>query len=355
MVSASHNPADDNGLKVLDGRGPEARRRARGRAGDAHPARRRAGQPAPTTGSAASSTHAASSSATSSIGSAWRGARRLRPARPRRLRQRLGQRRGAARSSPPAGASVTVHFDAPDGTNINLDCGATAPARAGGDRADERRRRRASASTATPIAAWPSTSAARSSTATSCSASSPSTGSARGALAEQTVVVSILSNGGLVRGHRGAPADASCGRPVGDSYILDAMLVSGAGLGGEKSGHVIVREHATQRRRHRHGARGPGHPGAPRPAALGARGRHRARTPRSSAPCASATRNGAPTASWSRPWRPPRPSSPTTAASSCAPPARSRPCASWSRAATPRSSSCASPTTWPRLAGERLG
>jgi phosphoglucosamine mutase len=58
------------------------------------------------------------------------------------------------------------------------------------------------------------------------------------------LVVSILSNGGLQ-----AAVEAAGGQivrtPVGDKYILDGMQVSGAMLGGEKSGHVIILEHTT--------------------------------------------------------------------------------------------------------------
>ena len=66
----------------------------------------------------------------------------------------------------------------------------------------------------------------------------------RGALDRSSLVVSVLSNGGL-----GQAVESAGGRlvrtPVGDKHILAAMLVSGAGLGGEKSGHVIIREHST--------------------------------------------------------------------------------------------------------------
>jgi phosphoglucosamine mutase len=58
------------------------------------------------------------------------------------------------------------------------------------------------------------------------------------------LVVSVLSNGGLQ-----AAVEAAGGEvvrtPVGDKYILDGMQVAGATLGGEKSGHVIILEHTT--------------------------------------------------------------------------------------------------------------
>jgi len=66
----------------------------------------------------------------------------------------------------------------------------------------------------------------------------------RGVLPEGALVVSVLSNGGLQ-----AAVEEAGGQvirtPVGDKYILEGMQVSRAGLGGEKSGHVIVLENTT--------------------------------------------------------------------------------------------------------------
>jgi len=66
----------------------------------------------------------------------------------------------------------------------------------------------------------------------------------RGALPGGGLVVSVLSNGGLQ-----AVVEAAGGHvvrtPVGDKYILEGMQVSRAVLGGEKSGHVILLEHTT--------------------------------------------------------------------------------------------------------------
>ncbi len=63
----------------------------------------------------------------------------------------------------------------------------------------------------------------------------------RNALPQGIVVASVLSNGGLEKA-----LETAGGRlartPVGDKYIVDGMLVMDAGLGGEKSGHVVIRD-----------------------------------------------------------------------------------------------------------------
>jgi phosphoglucosamine mutase len=58
------------------------------------------------------------------------------------------------------------------------------------------------------------------------------------------LVVSILSNGGLQNAVEAAGGEV-VRTPVGDKYILEGMQVAGAMLGGEKSGHVIILEHTT--------------------------------------------------------------------------------------------------------------
>jgi phosphoglucosamine mutase len=239
MVSASHNPADDNGLKVLDGRGLKLDDALEDEL--ATLVMRSDELESPTNG----------------------GLGRIIDARPQ-LERYLEHRTAMARAIgsdlrlhldcangsasalasvilAASGASVESHFDAPDGVNINLDCGATVPgtlgaivAQHGGDVgfsldgdadrcvAVDERGRVVDGDQLLGVIALDRL--------------------ARGVLAEQTVVVSILSNGGLARAVEAAGGQV-LRTPVGDRYILDSMLVSGAGLGGEKSGHVIIREH----------------------------------------------------------------------------------------------------------------
>ena len=65
-----------------------------------------------------------------------------------------------------------------------------------------------------------------------------------GGLAGDTLVATVMSNLGLHRAmHEHGISLISA--PVGDRYVLEQMLEHDASLGGEQSGHVLFRDHAT--------------------------------------------------------------------------------------------------------------
>jgi phosphoglucosamine mutase len=65
-----------------------------------------------------------------------------------------------------------------------------------------------------------------------------------GRLAGDRIVATVMSNLGLMQAMEAAGIDVRR-TAVGDRYVLEEMLSSGAILGGEPSGHVILAEHAT--------------------------------------------------------------------------------------------------------------
>lgn len=241
MVSASHNPAADNGLKVLDDKGLKLDEpledelealiwRAEELAG---PGNAGLGREVPAAELLEQYVeHRVSLAA--KVGS--------------EVRLALDCANGSGGIAAPriltaSGAQVDVHFNEPDGVNINLGCGATAPA--------------ALARTVRETGA--DVGFALDGDADRCVAIDERgevvdgdqliglialDRLARGALPKGICVVSVLSNGGLETAIAGAGGRLAR-TPVGDKYILEGMLVSGAGLGGEKSGHVIIREHAS--------------------------------------------------------------------------------------------------------------
>jgi phosphoglucosamine mutase len=66
----------------------------------------------------------------------------------------------------------------------------------------------------------------------------------RGELADRRVVVTVMSNLGFHHAMREAGVEVLA-TPVGDRYVLAEMRRLGVALGGEQSGHVVFLEHAT--------------------------------------------------------------------------------------------------------------
>jgi phosphoglucosamine mutase len=155
---------------------------------------------------------------------------------------------GAAYKSTPCvlrelGADVITYGNQPDGKNINKDCGSMHPAflcqKIWEHRADvgiahdgdadrlvlcDERGRMIDGDDVMAIAALEML--------------------AQRSLAEKTLVTTVMSNAGLV-----AAIEKAGGRvvrtPVGDKHVIDEMLRNGFNLGGEQSGHMIFRDFST--------------------------------------------------------------------------------------------------------------
>jgi phosphoglucosamine mutase len=64
---------------------------------------------------------------------------------------------------------------------------------------------------------------------------------ARGKLRANTVVATVMSNLGFIHAMKEAGIDVVT-TPVGDRYVLENMITNDYSLGGEQSGHVIMRD-----------------------------------------------------------------------------------------------------------------
>ena len=240
MVSASHNPAPDNGLKVINA-GRKIDQALEGEierliddASGIHDLPNAAlGRARPERGAVAAYTRHLAEIA----GDAFSG-----------LRLGLDCANGSASGIAPdlfrsLGAEVTVLFDSPDGTNINDGCGSTHPERlaetvsAAGldvglafdgdaDRliAVDERGRLVDGDAVMGICALARL--------------------ADGTLRNNLLVVTVMTNGGLERAvrQRGGRVVRT---PVGDRHVFEAMERHDAVLGGEQSGHIIFRDRAT--------------------------------------------------------------------------------------------------------------
>ena len=241
MISASHNPYRDNGLKVFGHSGfklPDDEEHA-DRAGDLPPAR--AGRLA-----GAAVAHAWKSRWCGSIWTSWRG---ISSVRLDGVRVAIDCGNGATyRLAPelfrPLGADVVTICCEPNGRNINLNCGAL----------HLEGLQQAVVAHGARISAWPSM--AMPTAPSSFRASGKVVNGdavllacgralkAAGHLPGDTVVSTVMSNLGLEKAFDAAGI-RMVRTPVGDKYVLEEMVRLGAALGGEQSGHVIFREYAT--------------------------------------------------------------------------------------------------------------
>ncbi|MGA1124346.1 MAG: phosphoglucosamine mutase [Chthoniobacterales bacterium] len=238
VISASHNPAEDNGIKFFSGNGFKLP--------DEAEARIEALLETPAGSAAAGSSEVVSGATEFYVEHALRS---VPPDfRLDGLSIAVDCANGAACETTPAalralGAEVHAFHASPDGENINAACGSTVPreicrltreagAQAGLSHDGDADRLLFCDETGEPL------------DGDELLAIGGVDLLARGELAGNTVVATVMSNLGLdeLFEERGAKVLRTA---VGDRYVLEAMRAGGFMLGGEQSGHMIFLRHGT--------------------------------------------------------------------------------------------------------------
>jgi phosphoglucosamine mutase len=237
MVSASHNPYHDNGIKFFDSAGvklaPDVEERVEAALDEAWSAGR--------VGTLRSDKDAAAGYRRHLVDS-------LEGRRLDGLHVVVDCANGAASAIAPAvltelGATVEALFAAPDGTNINAACGSTQPGRL----VEEVLARRADLGLALDgdadrLVAVDHTGAVLDGDVLLAIFAIDL--AARGELPGDAVVVTVMTHLGfrLAMAKRGIAVHST---PVGDRQVLAALDEGGFALGGEQSGHIVFRSRAT--------------------------------------------------------------------------------------------------------------
>ncbi|MDP3713500.1 MAG: phosphoglucosamine mutase [Mycobacteriales bacterium] len=236
VVSASHNPAPDNGLKLFGAGGYKL--------SDAVEATIEAGLDTPLQGTEIGHVRVAEQAAEPYLAHLLATVRAPLTG----LKVVVDCAQGAASTIAPeayrrAGADVVAIFADGDGSRINDGCGAT----------------HLEALQAAVLAHGADLGLAHDGDADRCLAVD-ATGAvvdgdqllavcalalkATGALAHDTVVATVMSNLGFAQAMQ-REGLAVVSTAVGDRYVLEAMLAGGFSVGGEQSGHLVLLDHAT--------------------------------------------------------------------------------------------------------------
>jgi phosphoglucosamine mutase len=238
VISASHNPFEDNGIKVFSGRGEKFTETVER---EVEAIVRRSDWSVP----AAASAHL---DGTNVVDAYIAHTRRVLPdaGRLRGMKLAIDMANGATTSVAPRlftelGFALRVLAASPDGRNINLDCGSTHPGHLARTVREQGCRMGVAFDGDGDRAIFADADGRivdGDAVLLMCARHLKATGRLKG----NAIVATVMSNIGLEIALRESGIElVRC--PVGDKYVMEGMVRRDLSLGGEQSGHIIFSEH----------------------------------------------------------------------------------------------------------------